>query len=236
MENSEILKVFVIYVFFVTTKTDNVCDPINGMAGNGEYCMLIPNYDTFQRAECGRQPFTTRSNKTEMCIDSCRDYCWLPCMVKEFDQHNGTVDPACACQGDTNQMCENVTGSVSYYTECANRTVPCSSPSYVDFAVFYFTWLSDGIVNGTHIAEPSCPATANKTAFRVCVENALHPLVTAENATCSNIDGNFPGVFNQCLREGCPMDYVVGINSYVSSRDQNNLWLGVQALAPPPCP
>ena len=151
----------------------DLCDPTNGAPSNGEYCMLIPSYDTFQRAECGRPPFTTSSNKTETCADGCRDYCWFPCMVKEFDQRNGTVDPACACQGDTDQMCEHPTGSVLYFTECLNKSAPpqCSPPTYIDFVAFYFNWISAEIASGI-----SCENTANLTSFRVCLDTRLRSL------------------------------------------------------------
>ena len=244
MELFGLFQVFIVYLFFATIQTDDLCDPVNGAPSNGEYCMLIPNYDTYQKAECGRPPFTTTSNKTETCIDECRNYCWLPCMVKEFDQHNGTVDPACACQGDRAQVCENATGSVTYYTECANATVPCPSPSYVDFAVFYFTWLSVNIHNfihpilddnGTFIGETPCVDTPIKKAFRLCVESNFQPLVKAGN-NCSVLNGNFSGIFNQCLDENCHMTFRSGVDQYVASQPTEGLWPGWQNITDIMCP
>ena len=234
MANCWILQAFVLYLFFVTIQTDDLCDSANGAPSNGEYCMLIPNYDTYQRAECGQSPFTTSSNKTEECIDECRQYCWFPCMVKEFDKHSGTVDQACACQGNLDQTCENVTGSVEYYTECANRTVPCPSPSYVDFAVVFFTWLGDNfntiyreIPENSSISVPVAPCmdNANKTTLRLCVETALRPLVAAQS-TCSDLNGNFDDIFNECLQESCVADYDFGLTTYLDSVNNNTIWYG----------
>ena len=237
MANCGILQVFVLFLFFVAIHTDDLCDPVNGAPSNGEYCMLIPNYDTYQRAECGQPPFITSSNKTETCINGCRDYCWLPCMVKEFDQHSGNVSDVCLCMGDPNQMCENVTGSVEYYTECANRTVPCPSPSYVDFAVVFFTWLGDSFnslyrdiaVDNSTISTP-CLDNANKTTLRLCVETSLRPMVAAQS-TCADLNGNFDSFFNQCLQESCVADYDQGVAAYLGSVNNNTIWNGALNIA-----
>ena len=243
MGTVRILQFFIVFSLIVTIKTDDICDPDNGAPSNGEYCILIPNYDTYQRAECGRPPFTTTSNKIETCVDECRNYCWLSCMVKEFDQHNGTVDPACACQGDRDQVCRNATGSVTYYTECANTTVPCPSPSYVDFAVFYFTWLSENINdmifnynfgNGTTF-QTRCVDNPIKRALRLCVESNIDNLVTAGN-DCSYLDGQFASIFNQCSQDHCSIGYMTGVNEYEQSDIHANIWPGVQNITARRCP
>ena len=243
--NFGILRVFTIFFFVVTTQTDDLCDPVQGAPNNGEYCLLIPNYDTYQKAECGRPPFTTASNNIETCVDECRNYCWLPCMVKEFDQHSGTVDPVCACQVDRDQVCRNATGSVTYYKECTNTSAPCPSPSYVDFAVFYFTWLSDNINryiytyrygDGT-IFRTICSDNPVIRALRLCVESNFNPLVTAGN-NCSYLDESFAGIFSQCLqdKDSCYMGYRTGVDLYETSDIPANIWPGVQNITDITCP
>ena len=213
MKNCGILQVFVLCLILVTIQTDDLCDPVNGAPSNGEYCMLIPDYDTYQRAECGQSPFTTNSSKIETCADGCRDYCWLPCMVREFDQHNGTVDPACACQGDMDQTCENVTGSVLYYTECLNKTVACPALSYIDFAVFYFTWLSEKITE-----ETNCTNSERLNELRLCVENKFPTQLQNSqfsNYTCETQGYNFMYFFDDCTANIiCPLDFYSGVLEY----------------------
>ena len=210
------LAAFAVLLSFATHPlAQDLCDPTNGASGNGTYCMLIPNYDTYQKAECGRPPFITSSNKTETCADSCRDYCWLPCMVKEFDQRNGTVDPVCACQGDTDQMCEHPTGSVKYYTECLNVTAPCPSLAYADFADFYFNWLSSKIANGT-----SCQENEDLRAFKLCVENDVRRFESNfKFGTCRGRNNNFRDLFDACGRTKltCPSGFADGIELYTDT-------------------
>ena len=154
------------------------------------------------------------------CADSCRDYCWLPCMVKDFDQHSGYVEQDCACEGNRDQMCENVTGSVKYYTECLNKTHPCPSPSFVDFADFYFNWLSDEIITNT------CPFGPQRRSFRRCVESSLRSFVDGAR-NCTELDQPFQDKFVDCLNQetlcyqGSPL--LVGIDIYMES---NQPWLG----------
>ena len=226
METFRIVQVMLLYVLIVTIQTDDLCDPTNGAPSNGEYCILIPNYDTYQIAECGQSPFTTTSNKIETCADSCRDYCWLPCMVKEFDQHNGTVDPACACQGDRVQMCANATGSVKYYTECLNKTLQCPSPSYVDFADFYFNRLSDAIV-----MNDACPLSAQKRAFRLCVETTLRSMVDEAN-NCGESNEPFVWSFHLCLNQHAfcnpASPLLIGIDMYLTENSQP--WFGASVI------
>ena len=190
-----------------------------------------------------REKFPIYGNKTETCVDECKNYCWLPCMVKEFDQHSGTVDPVCACQGNRAQVCGHATGSVTYYTECANTTVPCPSPSYVDFAVYYFTWLAENInrllwtVNQNGVTtQTRCFDNPMKRAFRLCVESDFQPLVMAAN-NCSDLDENFAAIFNGCLRsqESCPLDYRVGVDEYIGSTTTDDRWPGVQNITQENC-
>ena len=192
----------------------DLCDSTNGAPSDVGYCMLIPNYDTYQRAECGRPPFTTASGQNVTCADDCRDYCWLPCMVKEFDQHNGTVDQACTCEGDRNQTCQNATGSVKYYTECLNTTARCTSPSYIDFADFYFNWLSEKIIEGNNCTDSG---RLKLKDLRLCVENKVRDnFEQLTNGDCESRGSTFKTfMFDSCTASlMCPLDYYPGVLEY----------------------
>ena len=215
---------FLNILFVSVTSAEEFCDSINGTAGE-DYCVLFPNYDDYQKAECGRPPFTTITNETVVCVDTCRDFCWFPCMVKEFNQYNGTVDPSCECTANKTQMCATETGSVDFYTECANTTVPCdsTSPSYLHFAVYFFEFLSADIASTYN--ESFCSDSNRKKNFRICVENSLRPLLT-DNNTCSYLNGVFDDIFDNCQNRYCDPVYRVGINRYEddTSMETDKFW------------
>ena len=219
---------FLNIIFVSVTSAEEFCDSVNGTAGE-DYCVLFPNYDDYQKAECGRPPFTTTTNETVVCVDTCREFCWFPCMVKEFNQYNGTVDSTCACTANKTQMCETETGSVDFYTECANTTAPCnatSGDSYVDFAVFFFEFLSADIADTYN--ESFCSDNSRKKSFRLCVENSLRPHLT-DNSTCSYLNGQFNSIFETCQNQYCDPVYQVGIQRYLANPER--VWLGML----PPC-
>ena len=106
-------KIVLIFVCFKQSLSQDRCDPISGPIGKS--CVYIPTYMGFQLANCTMSDdIMTATDNSFKCAYSCRNYCWLPCMVEKNGLASGTISDDCKC-AINNSWCYENTGSEAFF-------------------------------------------------------------------------------------------------------------------------
>ena len=194
-----IFEILLISVCFQYSISQDKCDPHSGPSG--ESCVYIPAYDRFQLATCAMSSdIMILTNNSFKCTNSCRNYCWLPCMVEKYGALNGAISADCNCTLNDSWCSEN-TGAEAFFRFCLDSVHRnCSSDGFSRFAYILTLYLDDYLKEST----AHCSSKDWIRTFRVCVQNYTTPeLLQNLTATCDEVDSRGFEILELCLSGIC---------------------------------
>ena len=195
----KICKILLIFVCFQQSLSQDRCDPISGPSGQS--CVYIPAYMGFQLANCTMSDdIMTATNNSFKCADSCRNYCWLPCMVEEYGAVSGNILANCECALNNNWCSEN-TGAEAFFQLCLDSVHSnCSSDGFSRFAYILTSDLGDHLKDSSE----NCSSKDWIRKLRVCIQEYATPdLYQNATATCDDVDIRGFEILEFCLNGIC---------------------------------
>ena len=222
-----VLVIVLIFVCFQHSISQDRCDPISGPSG--ESCVIIPGYKTFQLATCTTSSgIMASTNNSFQCADSCRNYCWLPCMLEKHGAVNGSISDDCNCTSSIS-WCFDKTGSDAFFTHCLDNVLTvhnCSSDRFSHFAYILGTSLGNYLKDSNE----NCSSKEWIRGFRVCVQEHLAPDTLLNSmADCDFVDTRGFEILELCLSGICQttMDFrspfFTDLLDYAGSQIQSGL-------------
>ena len=193
--------VFVILLFMVYYEhslSQDLCDPASGPTGVS--CVYVPPYESAQLATCTTSSnIMSATNNSFQCADSCRDYCWFPCMAEKYGAVNGSISAECQCSFDLN-WCYRNTGSDAFYSFCLNNFHNCTLQRFAGYAMFLSLGLSSFLTNSTE----NCTGKEWIRDFRVCVQRLVtQDILSNMTVTCDDIDTRGFEILENCMSGVC---------------------------------
>ena len=199
MKASKIVcEILFIFLCFQLSISKDRCDPYSGPSGVS--CVYIPAYGGFQLATCANSSnIMALTNNSFTCTDSCRNYCWLPCMVEKYGILNGNILADCECAFNVSWCFEN-TGAEAFFDLCLDSVHSNCTGGFSRFVYNMALSLDDYLKEST----ANCSSKDWIRSFRVCVQNYTTPdLLQNNTATCDDVDSRGLEILELCLDGIC---------------------------------
>ena len=194
-----VLVIVLIVVCFQHSISQDRCDPISGPSGQS--CVNIPGYTDFQLASCTTSSdIMASTNNSYQCADSCRNYCWFPCMLEKHGAVNGNITGDCNCNSSFS-WCFDKTGSDAFFTHCLDNIHNCNSDRFSHFAYLLGTSLGNYLKDSTE----NCSSKEWIRSFRVCVQEYIVPDIMQNPmaTSCDFVDTRGFEILELCLSGIC---------------------------------